>query len=400
MSYEGQIVVDSDAHIREYWDLDRTYKEYMDPQYREKYENFSAAVRANQKGPGEVGLSIFWPKPALRPLGVSDAFEIGETRPTRGNGAARNRTIVWSGREIDPACNWDASIRLRDMDEADIDVSVMFPSQQDGFCMLRDVGFESALHLAYHRYMSALCSESDGRLRWLANCTMRDIPQTMEQLQYWAERDENFVGMFLPRAFPDGRLLDSPDLHPLYQLSEDLDMPLWVHGDPERPPLTPGTHSLDNAAFSRPVIKGWGGMTAMGAQIGGGVFDLYPKLRIGFFENGGGWMPWFIEKLDESYRPGSATTPNLQRKPSEIVAGGQIFCAIDTFEGELGHCVDVLGEHVWLFSTDYPHPGTPWPDGVPQVAARTDMSRNAKIKMLGANAATFSPRLARVGAST
>jgi predicted TIM-barrel fold metal-dependent hydrolase len=280
------------------------------------------------------------------------------------------------------------------MDEAAIDVGVLFSSQSDNLVALPDVGFERALHAAYHRYMHDFCSESDGRLRWLSNATMRHIAATCEDLTYWAERDTNYAGVFITRRLPDGRLLDSPDLYPLWDRAQELDLPIWIHGDPDHPPITPGYDSLEWHAFARGVLKGWGGQTAMGALIGGGVFDLYPRLRIGFFENGAGWMPWFVEKLDEGYRPGSAMTPKLERKPSEIIAGGQVFCAIDPGEGEIGHCIDRLGEDIWLFSTDYPHPPAAWPDDVSMVTDRVEISETAKISILGENAKRFLPRLA------
>jgi hypothetical protein len=47
-----------------------------------------------------------------------------------------------------------------------------------------------------------------------------------------------------------------------------------------------------------------------------------------------------------------------------------------------------------LFTTDYPHSRNPWPDGVPQISARTDLSESAKIAILGKNAKRFYPRLA------
>lgn len=169
-------------------------------------------------------------------------------------------------------------------------------------------------------------------------------------------------------------------------------MPVWVHGGANRPPLTPWPEA------SNAVYHGWGGMYAMSGLMGGGVFDLFPKLRIGLFESGGGWIPWMVEKLDDGYRPGSAQTPYLKRKPSEIVAGGQLFCSIEADEGLLEHAVEDLGEDIWLFSTDYPHPGTPWPDGVPLIIERTGLSERVKIKMLGENAKRFCPRLARSAA--
>lgn len=391
MSYHGHIVVDTDCHMREYWDIDRTYRDFIDPEYRDQYEEWAAAVHANQRHPGDVGFEAFYTPPPLRPLGVDNHY----TRPKMAPDEARPNRQPNSGRYIDPACNWDPALRLNHFDQADIDVGVMFSSQSDNFAALRSVAFERALDVAYHRYMHTFCSESDGRLRWLSNAVLRDIPSTIEQMTYWAERDPNYSGLFMTRLLADGRLLDTPDLYPLWERAQELDLPIWSHGDPYHPPLTPGIRDLDYAAFSRPVLKGWGAQTALGALIGGGVFDLFPRLRVGFFENGCGWLPWFIEKLDDSWAVGSSNTPKMKRKPSEIIADGQVFCAVDTEEREIGHCVELLGDHVLMFSTDYPHSGNPWPDGVRQIADRTDISETAKIKILGDNAVRFLPRIAQ-----
>jgi predicted TIM-barrel fold metal-dependent hydrolase len=78
-----------------------------------------------------------------------------------------------------------------------------------------------------------------------------------------------------------------------------------------------------------------------------------------------------------------------------VIAEGRLFCSVDAGEEYLEHAVDVLGEDIWLFSTDYPHPGTTWPNGVPLVT-ETGLSESAKIKILGENAKRFLPRLAAV----
>ena len=390
MSYHGHPVIDMDSHIREYWDFDRTYKEYIDPQYREKFAQLSAAVKANQRRPGDTGVDILWSFAPRRPLGVPQGWEA----PTTSGDGTRVRGATQAGRAIDPACSWDSSVRLADMDAAEIDTAVMFPSQSDGYCELRDIGFEHALHVAYHRYMNVYCSETGGRLRWVADATMRDMAANVADLQYWAERDENFVGMFILRMFPDGRMLDQPELDSLFAASQELDLPIWVHGESGRPPFTPGHFGTDGVAFSRAVLQGWGGMTAMLALIGGGAPDRFPNLRVSFVENDAGWMPWFVEALDQSYTPRGSSTPYMQRKPSEIVRSGQIQVGIFPDEVALGLCVEALGEDCWVFTTDYPHGGSVWPRGVPMIADRTDLSESAKIKMLGSNALTFCPRLA------
>ena len=184
MSYNGHVVIDADSHIREYWDFDRTYKENMDPEYREKYDQFSLAVKSHQPRPGAVGIGeILWPRLPGHPMGVYDAFAVkrpaGDELMSRREGAkGPNGAMTGRGVEIDNSCNWDPAVRLRDMDKAGIDVSVMFASQSDGYCMLDDVGFESALQRAYHRYMSDYCADSNGRLFWIANSNLRDIPES------------------------------------------------------------------------------------------------------------------------------------------------------------------------------------------------------------------------------
>ena len=384
MTYNGHVVIDADSHIREYWDLDRTYKGNIDPEYREKYARFAEAALAKQTRPGEVGIGDFlWPYLKPHPMGIYDVFDAPkqEDRPM-------NRAYSGRGVPIDPSCNWDPMARLKDMDTAGIDISVMFASQSDGYCMLNDIGFESALQRAYHRYMNGYCAEADGRLRWVGNSNMRDIDESVKQLEHWVKNDPNFAGMFISRACPDGSMLDNPALYPLFAKSQELDMPIWVHGGSNRPPLTPWPSGPNG------LYHGWGGQYAMAALIGGGVFDEFPRLRIGLFESGCGWMPWVVEKLDAGYTPGSTMTPKLKRKPSEIVASGQLFISIEADEDYVEHAIEHLGDHVWLFSTDYPHNGTCWPEGVPLVTKR-GLSDETKAKVLGGNAERFLPLLAK-----
>ena len=209
MSYNGHVVVDSDCHLREYWELDRTYKETMDPEYREKYAWFSAAVRSRQAKPGDVGFTpLFWPRHPDRPLGLDEAFELADPALPQDRPDRPAPTVTGRGYDIDPTCNWDPSIRLRDMEAAGVDVSFIFPSQADGFCTLGDIGFESALHRSYHRFMSNYCADANGRLWWMGVLTMRDLPESIAQLEYWAKEDPHFAGVHLPRACPDGRMLD------------------------------------------------------------------------------------------------------------------------------------------------------------------------------------------------
>lgn len=346
--YNGHPVIDMDCHIREYWDPDRVFKEHMDPEYRDQYERFSKKVKAHKQQAGDIGWDKFlWPQIPVHPMGVYDDLEIdGPRRPD----SRSSRQLSNLGVTIDPACNWDPAVRLRDMDRAMIDINVIFASQSAGFCALDDIGFESALYRAQNRFTNTYCAAGAGRLWWAANANLRDVPETIAQLKAWRKQDPNFAGMLIPRACPDGAMLDHPRLHPLFALSQELDLPIFVHGGSTRPPATPWT----GLGAGNALHHGMGGMYAVAGLIGGGVFDLFPKLRIGIFESRADWMPWLIEVLDDGYIPGSRNTPLMRRRASEVVAGGQLYCAVESDETLLDLCVQNLGEDSGCFRPTIP----------------------------------------------
>ena len=89
MAFNGRVVVDADCHIREYWDFDKTYTNNIDPEYRDKFARFSAAVKANQKRTGDVGLGgVLWPRLPGHPMGVYDAFD-APPKAERSDGPGR-----------------------------------------------------------------------------------------------------------------------------------------------------------------------------------------------------------------------------------------------------------------------------------------------------------------------
>ena len=75
--------------------------------------------------------------------------------------------------------------------------------------------------------------------------------------------------------------------------------------------------------------------TAMVSLVGGGIVDLFPKIRFGLLETGCGWLPYWIERMDEMHERGertrACTTESLNRKrpksrikPSELFAEGRM----------------------------------------------------------------------------
>jgi predicted TIM-barrel fold metal-dependent hydrolase len=125
---------------------------------------------------------------------------------------------------------------------------------------LRDIGFENALYRAYHRWVVDFCAQAPTRLKWTLVANMRNAASGVAELENWAERDPNLVGVYISPQAPGGKLLDNPDLYPLYDAAQNLDMPLLAHGGTARPPHGPGTRDLDGALHrSTPSTsaRGW-----------------------------------------------------------------------------------------------------------------------------------------------
>jgi predicted TIM-barrel fold metal-dependent hydrolase len=397
MSWNGCKVIDMDAHIVER--PERMYQEYIDPAYRESYAQLCTAIARQTDAGQRVSLfgsrnSIVEPIETGRPLGVQDTFGL-----TGRSGMEGGRKAFPPGRldalpPIRPEVSWDVKARLEDMDRALVDVNVLFPTHVSSYCALRDVGFENALYRTYHRWVADFCAQAPTRLKWTLVANMRDVQSGVAEVQYWAARDANLVGIYISPQAPEGKLLDNPDLYPLYEVAQDLDLPLLAHGGTSRPPYGPGTFDLDGAWFLlHSFANPWAGMAALGALIGGGIFDRFPRLRAAIIETGGGWMPLAMDRLDTHYLMSPGHVPHLKRLPREVLAEGRYFHGLDSWERSIDFCVQELGEDLWLFATDWPHGDTAWPESVQQIVERPGLSAQAKRKMLGENALRLCPRL-------
>jgi predicted TIM-barrel fold metal-dependent hydrolase len=118
----------------------------------------------------------------------------------------------------------------------------------------------------------------------------------------------------------------------------------------------------------------------------GGVAERFPSLRVAFLECGVGWVPYWIERMDEEWETrGKVEAPLCKKKPSEYIKHGNWFFATEPEEETLPYVIERIGDDKILFAS-IPH----W-DGmfhvVPYPAAKT--SGTSKAKVLGENAKRF-----------
>jgi hypothetical protein len=65
----------------------------------------------------------------------------------------------------------------------------------------------------------------------------------------------------------------------------------------------------DNIFLGRMASHPWGAMRFVASFISGGIFDRYPKLRMGVLECGFGWLPFWGRRMDEQAHYVGGTAP-------------------------------------------------------------------------------------------
>jgi predicted TIM-barrel fold metal-dependent hydrolase len=130
-------------------------------------------------------------------------------------------------------------------------------------------------------------------------------------------------------------------------------------------------------------------MRNMAAILGSGVLDRYPDLRLGVLEAGHGWLPFWAKRLDEhAHSIGGAV--KMQQLPTEYITSGRFFQSIEMSEGEAvtQAVIDLLGEDILMYASDYPHGESWFPESVRTVMA-WKMAEDLKRKLFWDNAVRF-----------
>jgi predicted TIM-barrel fold metal-dependent hydrolase len=121
----------------------------------------------------------------------------------------------------------------------------------------------------------------------------------------------------------------------------------------------------------------------------GGIFDAFPQLRFCFMEGGGTQVPRLMESLQAVYQ-GEGDYDRLKKKPKRAPLDylDRLYFSVRPTESLLGVLVERLGHQSWVVGTDYPHADTmgSWPNTVPVIKRRGDLSVEAKEAILGGNA--------------
>lgn len=278
----------------------------------------------------------------------------------------------------------DIPTRLKDMDKEGIEVSVLFPTSSFAVNSLIERDYAIAYARAYNDFVAEVCRQSP-RLRAVALLSFQDPAAAVGE----ANRAVGELGLVAIAVATQGMKehLGSQTFWPIYEELERLNIPLCVHNRRAGPA---GEKRFDSFLFMHTIGRPVETFIQFAGLIYGGVAERFPELRVAFLECGVGWIPYWMERMDEEWeKRGKVEAPLCKKKPSEYVKHGQWFFAMEPEEETLPYVIERIGDDKIIFASDYPHWDGIFPYVVSTIRGRKDISDASKARVLGENAKRF-----------
>jgi predicted TIM-barrel fold metal-dependent hydrolase len=117
-----------------------------------------------------------------------------------------------------------------------------------------------------------------------------------------------------------------------------------------------------------------------------GVPARFPTLRLAYLEAGCGWIPYFVQRMDEEFeKRGHLEAPALTKLPSEYIRSGNVYVSCEGDEVLLPQAIEYLGAGQILYASDFPHWDHSYPKSLKELADRPDVTDEHKRKVFSEN---------------
>jgi predicted TIM-barrel fold metal-dependent hydrolase len=289
----------------------------------------------------------------------------------------------WTGvtyEQARPGC-YNGPERLKDMDIDGVDAEVLFPPQRtighflgdddDDFVM---AGIEAYNNFLFDEFMAP----DPTRLIGMAQIPSLGTDVAIDTLRKAKAR--GFKGVVIS-MWPSGGESVSDDDDPFWAAAADEGMPVCIHinlisrrtRQKQRAAAAKATQTSGErgiyggkaAKANAKAVAGLGGVFAtvpstIGQLIFTGVFDRFPALHVSMIETGVGWIPHFLEQIDDRYwRNRSWGNIPISEAPSYYWFRNMSATFISDRNGIANR--HGVGVDNIMWSTDYPHHGNDWP---------------------------------------
>ena len=293
--------------------------------------------------------------------------------------------------------------RLREQDIDGIDGEILYTYVQ-GPAFYGGIDNAAAYKATIHAWNEFLaeeyCAVAPERLMGMGLLPDTGVEDAIAEMAYCARA--GLKGVYLS-TYPSGGEFPSPEDDRFWAAALDLDMPLTGHVQfAGRTPIRSSfryDYDLDEVAggidpfskFTQYAVRGAGNALQM---IFTGLFDRFPKLRFYFAETQAGWIPHFLDILDDQYdrtihwAERLVGMKKLDRKPSEYISEHFSWGFMRNIAGV--RVRDQIGVENMMWATDFPHAETDWPESQDVIEEIfVGVPEDELQKMLGGNAIAY-----------
>lgn len=254
------------------------------------------------------------------------------------------------------AGGWDAHERLKDMAVDGVSAEVLYATKGNSAWHPDDLELEEACIRVYNDFLIDFCQVSPERLWGLGLISLYNMDHAIAELNRIKQAGLRGAAIWI--AAPESLPYSDAHYEQFWAAAENLEMPLGMHINAraeKRPPDAQGLrmiHSVNGHKFD--------GMTSLAHMIASGVFERHPRLNVAVAEIGVGWAPFWLQELDYY----TAARVTLPRPPSAYFHENITSTFISDAVGGL-----LMKEYDWLkdvavWSSDYPHQASVWPDSI------------------------------------
>jgi predicted TIM-barrel fold metal-dependent hydrolase len=280
----------------------------------------------------------------------------------------------------------DPVARLADMDREGIDRAVLYPSVGLYFWAVDDPGAAVAIARAYNDWLAGYCAADPNRLFGAAMLPVQDPAAAAAELRR-AHGELGFPAAFVRPNPCRGRSLSDPDYEPIWEAAEEVGMTIGIHEGSSVNVPTLGSDRPFNPFILHAVSHSFEQMLACAQLIAFGVLERHPHLRFVFLESSGGWVPFWLERLDEQAEGFGDFCPEMKLAPSQYFAR-QCWISFEIDEQTLPVLAPFIGGERIVWGSDYPHHDATFPGAVTTLKRTlAPLEASARARILGANAA-------------
>jgi uncharacterized protein len=291
-------------------------------------------------------------------------------------------------RGLDKISTTTAETWIQFVDGSKLDAAVLYPTAGLSFGLIQDPDWACVVARAYNNWLYDRYCKVDSRLKGVAILPVHDPKEAVNELRH-AVTEQKMVAGLLPAVTMLNKGYGHADFYPIYEEAQKLNVPLAVHGAVSR---GLGFDFLQTMSMIHTLEHPLAQMIQLTSVVLDGVFDLFPKLRMGFLEAGAGWIPYMMDRMDEKFHIDRKRKHfPLSKRPSEYFKSGNVYVTCETDERILDTVVREMGEDYMMYPTDFPHEREAgvFAKDIPEFWERGDLSERVKRKVFSENAKRF-----------